>query len=263
MRGNRAGESAPIWIKLSSGVALGFSLFSAGCAQDGSGFIGIEPDLSLTQTGSVGKQRGNASSRDVIAKARDLQANGSAKTAAQMLGQAFKKSPKDQELRRAYAIAALNAGNAETAYKLTTKLRKDEPLTQDPRLLSIRGAALSVLGKHDKAEQAFARALSLSPDDPDLMNNLGLALALKGDAKSAETLLRRVANSTKVDDRARSNLALVVGLQGRMAEATKISAAPRKATASPVATKPRAVAETEWITTTRRGLGGPSFSLAD
>jgi len=225
-----------------------------GCAQTDGSLSKLKAALSsgdLKSSASSGTASADlAAASDhsdaVIAKATELKKAGNTEIALQILAKAHSKNPENEDLRRAYAITALEAGNPQLSYKLTSP--QHAQANKDARQLSIRGAALSLLGKHKKAEQAFTSALALSPDDPNLLNNLGMALALKGEAKKAESFLRRAALVAE-SDRARQNLALVVSLQGRMDEAKKIS--PSKHTLSPTLQK------TSWNSTVKSSLGGP------
>jgi Flp pilus assembly protein TadD len=103
--------------------------------------------------------------------------------------------------------------------------RAHTPDHPDWHILSVQGAALDELGRHDEAQHYYASALRLAPDEPTVLSNLGLSYALARDLPKAEDTLRRAMAHTPVDPRVRQNLALVVGLRGRYAEAETIARA--------------------------------------
>ena len=91
------------------------------------------------------------------------------------------------------------------------------PTSRIGAILSVQGAVLDQLGRHQEAQRYYASALKIKPDDPSVLSNLGLSYALAKDLKNAESTLRRAVVYPGADPRVRQNLALVVGLQGRFA----------------------------------------------
>ena len=83
----------------------------------------------------------------------------------------------------------------------------------DWRILSVQGAALDQIGRHEDAQRYYATALRLAPDEPSVLSNLGLSYALAKDLVRAEATLRRAASQSRNDARVRESLALVMGLQ--------------------------------------------------
>jgi len=100
--------------------------------------------------------------------------------------------------------------------------RAHTPDNPDWRILSVQGAALDQLGRHDEARAYYTSALKIVPDEPSVLSNLGLSYMLSKDLPKAEETLRQAYNSGRADTRVRQNLGLVVGLQGRFAEAESI-----------------------------------------
>src|SRR6266852_1045863 len=100
--------------------------------------------------------------------------------------------------------------------------RAHTPDQPDWRILSVQGAALDQMGRHEEAQRYYATALKIVPDEPSVLSNLGLSYALSKDLVRAESTLRRAATQSR-DARVRQNLALVVGLQGRFSEAEGIA----------------------------------------
>ena len=100
--------------------------------------------------------------------------------------------------------------------------RAHSPDQPDWRILSVQGAVLDQMGRHDEAQRYYATALKIVPDEPSVLSNLGLSYVLSRDLPKAEETLRQAYASTRADARVRQNLGLVVGLQGRFAEAENI-----------------------------------------
>jgi Flp pilus assembly protein TadD len=103
--------------------------------------------------------------------------------------------------------------------------RAHQPDQPDWRILSVQGAVLDQMGRHEDAQRYYATALRIVPDEPSVLSNLGLSYALSKDLVRAESTLRRASEQSRVDPRVRQNLALVVGLQGRFSEAEGIARA--------------------------------------
>ena len=93
--------------------------------------------------------------------------------------------------------------------------RAHTPDQPDWRILSVQGAVLDQMGRHDEAQRYYGTALRIMPDEPSVLSNLGLSYALSKDLVRAESTLRRASAQARGDARVRQNLALVVGLQGR------------------------------------------------
>jgi Flp pilus assembly protein TadD len=141
--------------------------------------------------------------------------------------------PEDKALLGAYGRALADAGNLKQALDVLS--RAHSPDQPDWRLLSVTGAVLDQMGRHEEAQRYYASALKIAPDEPSVLSNLGLSYALAKDLKRAEETLRRASANGSVDKRVRQNLALVVGLQGRFPEAETIARAdlpPDEATAN-------------------------------
>jgi Flp pilus assembly protein TadD len=101
--------------------------------------------------------------------------------------------------------------------------RAHTPDQPDWRILSVQGAVLDQMARHEEAQQHYASALRLMPDEPSVLSNLGLSYALSKRLKQAEATLRRAAAQPGAAPKVRQNLALVVGLQGRFQDAEAIA----------------------------------------
>src|SRR5262249_17226111 len=149
--------------------------------------------------------------------------------------QAVINNPKNMEPPGSYGRALADAGNYQRALDVLS--RAHTPDRPDWRILSVQGAVLDQMGRHEDAQRYYATALKIVPDDPSVLSNLGLSYALSKDLVRAEMTLRRAGSRHGSDPRVRQNLALVVGLQGRFAEAESIARAdlPPDAAAANVA----------------------------
>jgi Flp pilus assembly protein TadD len=141
--------------------------------------------------------------------------------AAAVLEQAAIHNPNNTALLGAYGRALADIGS--NAQALEVLKRAHQPDQPDWRILSVQGAVLDQMGKHEDARRYYAAALKIAPDEPSVLSNLGLSYALARDLPKAESTLRRASAGRSPDPRVRQNLALVVGLQGRFAEAETIA----------------------------------------
>lgn len=155
--------------------------------------------------------------------AQALRAIGQRAQAVAVLEQASLHNPKHTALLGAYGRALADNGTYKQALEVLN--RAHTPDQPDWRILSVQGAVLDQMGRHEEAQRYYATALRIKPDEPSVLSNLGLSYALSKDLVRAETTLRRASAQSKVDPRVRQNLALVVGLQGRFQEAESIAQA--------------------------------------
>jgi Flp pilus assembly protein TadD len=160
---------------------------------------------------------------NAIRYAQALRATDQRAQAAAVLETAALHNPDNRALLGAYGRALADAGNFKQALEVLE--RAHSPDQPDWRVLSVQGAVLDQMGRHEEAQRYYASALKIIPDEPSVLSNLGLSYALSKDLKRAEATLRRAAESGRVDKRVRQNLALVVGLQGRFQEAETIARA--------------------------------------
>lgn len=129
--------------------------------------------------------------------------------------------PTDREVLAAYGKSQAAAGQLEQA--LTTIQRAQTPDRPDWRLKSAEGAILDQLGRAADARSRYREALDLQPNEPSVLSNLGMSYVLQRDLRTAETYLRSAAQQSAADSSVRQNLALTVGLQGRFDEAEQIA----------------------------------------
>jgi Flp pilus assembly protein TadD len=170
------------------------------------------------------KFRADPRNADVaIRYAQALRATGQRAQAAAVLETAALHNPNHRPLLGAYGRALADAGSFKQA--LDVLERAHSPDQPDWRILSVQGAVLDQLGRHEEAQRYYASALKIVPNEPSVLSNLGLSYALSKDLRRAEETLRRASTKASNDKRVRQNLALVVGLQGRFPEAETIARA--------------------------------------
>ena len=93
----------------------------------------------------------------------------------------------------AYGRALADVGHYKQAVDVLD--RAHAPGQPDWRILSVQGAALDQMGRHEEAQRYYGTALRIAPDEPSVLSNLGLSYALSKDLVRAETTLRRAAAS--------------------------------------------------------------------
>lgn len=129
--------------------------------------------------------------------------------------------PTDREVLAAYGKSQAAAGQLEQA--LGTIERAQTPDRPDWRLKSAEGAILDQLGRSAEARGRYREALDIKPNEPSVLSNLGMSYLLARDPRTAETYLRSAAQQPGAESSIRQNLALTIGLQGRFDEAEKIA----------------------------------------
>jgi Flp pilus assembly protein TadD len=82
--------------------------------------------------------------------------------------------------------------------------------------------ALDMQGRHQAAQDVYARLLRFAPDDPVAPVNLALSLSLSGQAGRSVPMLRGAASAPGATPRVRHDLAVALALSGRLREAEKL-----------------------------------------
>jgi Flp pilus assembly protein TadD len=156
-----------------------------------------------------------------IAAARALRTEGDPKGALALLERSAVEQPSNRALQRERGLLALELGQIAKAEPLLRQALDNSKT--DWQTHSAFGAALASAGRHQEAQQQFAKALALAPDHPSILNNLALSYALDGKPAEAERLLRIAAARRDTAPQVKQNLALVLGAGGKLAEAQKLS----------------------------------------
>jgi Flp pilus assembly protein TadD len=168
------------------------------------------------------RYRANPTDPDAaIRYAQALRAVGQRAQAAAVLEQAAIHNPDNKALLGAFGRALADNGSYQQALDVLNRAHTED--NPDWRILSVQGAVLDQMGRHDDAQRHYASALRLMPDEPSVLSNLGLSYALSKKLPQAETTLRRAAAQPGAEPKVRQNLALVVGLEGRFQEAETIA----------------------------------------
>jgi Flp pilus assembly protein TadD len=181
------------------------------------------PDADPRRAVEVYGERYRTNPKDAeaaLAYGQALRATGQRAQAVAVLEQATIGNPGNKALLAGYGRALADNGNFQQAFDVLG--RAHSPENPDWRILSVQGAALDQLGRHEDARRYYASAMKIVPDEPSVLSNLGLSYMLTKDLPKAEETLRRAYASGRADARVRQNLGLVVGLQGRFAEAETI-----------------------------------------
>jgi Flp pilus assembly protein TadD len=237
----KAGQALRPFVPVALMAAMAFAV--AGCktlAPEATGSLGaaaVAPaDTRTVMEAWAERYRAMPNDPDAaINYAQALRANGQRQQAVAVLEQTSLQNPKHTGLLGAYGRALADNGAYKQALEILN--RAHTPEQPDWRILSVQGAVLDQMGRHDEAQRYYATALRIVPDEPSVLSNLGLSYALSKDLVRAESTLRKASLQSKVDPRVRQNLALVVGLQGRFQEAENIARAdlPTDAAAANVA----------------------------
>src|ERR1700724_924097 len=131
--------------------------------------------------------------------AQALRGNGQRSQAVAVLEQASIQHPKHMGVRGAYGRALADVGNYKQALDVLN--RAHQPDQPDWRILSVQGAVLDQMGRHEDAQRYYGTALRIVPDESSVLSNLGLSYALSKDSVRAESTLRRAAAQPRVDAR--------------------------------------------------------------
>ncbi len=113
-----------------------------------------------------------------------LRATGQRAQAAAMLEQASIANPGNKALLAGYGRALADNGNFQQAFEVLS--RAHSPANPDWRILSVQGAALDQMGRHEEARGYYESALRIAPGEPTVLSNLGLSYVL-----SRESAARR------------------------------------------------------------------------
>ena len=145
-----------------------------------------------------------------------------------------------------------------TSRRLMCSIAPDTPDQPDWRILSVQGAVLDQMGRHEEAQRYYATALRIAPDEPSVLSKSRLVICPVQGSGARKSTLRRAVGQPQVNPRVRQNLALVVGLQGRFTEAEGIARAdlPSDEAAANVAYLRQMMAQQNgWSSSTSRWSG--------
>ena len=139
---------------------------------------------------------------------------GQRSQAVAVLEQASIQNPKHMGLLGAYGRALADVGNYKQA--LDVLGRAHTPDQPDWRILSVQGAVLDQMGRHEEARRYYAhRAADRARRALGAVEPRPLLRAVQGPRAGGVDAADARPRSRSGDPRVRQNLALVVGLQGR------------------------------------------------
>ena len=147
-------------------------------------------------------------------------ADGRAAEAAEQLAQALAGRPAHRDSRLMLARAQLAMGRAADALATLDPLEPDKDLAGAQTL---RGTALSTLGRPLEAITAFSHAIQANPGDAEAHLNLGNAHAELDEPEAAERHIRRAIAQLPTLLEAHVSLGHLLTGQGRLAEAMAAS----------------------------------------
>ena len=138
--------------------------------------------------------------------------------AAAVLEQASIQNPRHPGVRGAYGRALADAGNYQRA--LDVLKRAHTPDQPDWRILSIQGAVLDQMGRHNEVAKLLRDRLAHRAGRAfGSVQSRAVLRAIQGSGASRSSTLRRATAQGRADTSVQQNLAVVVGLQGRLPEA--------------------------------------------
>jgi Flp pilus assembly protein TadD len=199
-------------------LTMGVGLVLAGCMRTAPGDMTVAPGGAAAGDGA---STHSSDAQTAVRYARELRANGLRGQAVAVLARAANEHPREPLVLAAYGGALADIGRYRQAFDVFE--RAHAPGRPDWRILSVQGAVLDQMGRHEEAQRYYGTALRIVPDEPSVLSNLGLSYALSKDLVRAEATLRRAAGLAHVDARVRQNLTLVVALQGRSSEADSMA----------------------------------------
>lgn len=147
-----------------------------------------------------------------LALVRNLRYGGSGQQAAEIVNSLIARegrtAPLLVELAKAY-VAGDQMNLAVPVLEEAAGLAPDQ--WDIPATL---GVALDYQDRYPEAQQAYARALQLSPQNPDVLNNMALSQAQAGDLDGAIATLKQAVDQPSATPQVRQNMALLLAFQG-------------------------------------------------
>ena len=172
-------------------AALAFLTTGCNTTHPTAGTLGIasapQSDADWQRSAEAWSDRYRANPTDAEAAinyAQALRGMGQRAQAAAVLEQASIQNPKHTGVTGAYGRALANNGNYQQAFDVLN--RAHTPDQPDWRILSVQGAVLDQMGRHDEARRYYSTALRIAPGEPSVLSNLGLSFALSKDLVRAE-----------------------------------------------------------------------------
>ncbi len=218
---------------LRSGVVL---LALGGCANTSGGDREVSSE-TLALTAARTEQGGNyvtaaiqyrtlldrsPDNRDaLLGLARNLRYVGNARLAADELLKAPGFTGGDAGILLELGKAQIAMSNAKDAVRHLQSAQEKDSGNWD--IFSTLGVGYDLLKSYDKAQEAYSKALTLSPDNLSVLNNMAISLALSGNLDAAISTLEEAPISIRRMPQVRQNLALFYALKGNLKKAETLS----------------------------------------
>ena len=218
---------------LCAGIVL---LALGGCADTSGGDRKMLPE-TLALTAATTEQSGNYATaaiqyqnlldrqpenRDaLLGLARNLRYTGNAKLAAGELLKAPGVTAGDAGILLELGKAQIAMGNAKDAVRHLQSAREKDSGNWD--VFGTLGVGFDLLKSYGKAQEAYSKALTLSPGNLSVLNNMAISLALSGNIDAAISTLEDAPISIRRMPQVRQNLALFYALKGNLKKAETLS----------------------------------------
>ena len=157
----------------------------------------------------------------LLGLARTLRYVGSARLAADELLKAPGGTAGDAGILLELGKAQIAMGNAKDAVRNLQSALEKESGNWD--VYGALGVGFDLLKFYDKAQEAYAKALTLSPGNLSVLNNMAISLALAGKIDSAIATLEDAPISIRRMPQVRQNLALFYALKGDLKKAETLA----------------------------------------
>ena len=159
----------------------------------------------------------------LLGYARNLRYLGLPKESIKAIQSALKNIDIDTDLKIELAKSQLAASLIHDAKTTLNEAAQAEPERWE--IYSALGIINDRFENYREAQNAYKRALELSPNNVDVTNNLALSLAQSGELSKAINILQEIVRSEKSSMQSRQNLALLYGLSGQLNKAKELGKA--------------------------------------
>jgi Flp pilus assembly protein TadD len=219
------------WVRWTALAAAGAAVVA--CQDGPAKSIGAALDATLQQSAAQATALGswpealngyrllyerNPDDRDAaLGYVRALRNVGQVDEAVRLGSLSVARHPDDVQLLGEYGKARLAARDLPGAVETLTAAIARSPA--DWSLHSALGIAYDLVGQHEKAQDAYLKALDVSPNNPTVTNNLALSLALSGNIDGGIARLEQVGPPLRGSVQARQSLALLYAIKGQVTRA--------------------------------------------
>jgi predicted TPR repeat methyltransferase len=145
-------------------------------------------DAAACLADAVRSQPANPAFLQGLAAAQE--ASGDDDAAAETLEAGIARCPDVAVLRGAAMLLSMRRSDPESAIRLAETAQRAGAI--DACVLGLKGHALSALGRHDDAAEAYAEALKLAPEDPYVRHLVAASGALPGADRAPQPYVKAV-----------------------------------------------------------------------